>query len=76
MPVSSHEPQRSVLSRRPDRSRRSRGQQGGVRAIDEIRVKAEPDWYANPVELTFNFIRSQENAESRGNAGLRGWTSG
>ncbi len=38
-----------------------------LRALDEIRVKAEPaDWYANPVELTFYFIRDEGDAVFEG----------
>lgn len=37
-----------------------------LRAIDEIWVRAEPDWSANPTRLTFHFIRSPQDAMFEG----------
>jgi hypothetical protein len=37
-----------------------------LRAVDEIRVKADPNWSADPVELAFYFIREEGEAEFEG----------
>lgn len=65
-----------LMSRMSSKHDKQSDEGRALRALREIRVRAEPSWDADAVKLAFWFIRDADDARSRASAGITSSRSG